>query len=281
MNYTQEMNLLSSSGYCMPFEERDRDVQLSLGYGNQTHPKTGEEFFHHGIDFNTNNYFLAAVADGVVSGIGIDRKKYGLYETIKYGKYEVTYSHLSNVFVQFGQKVKAGLAVGVSSDMLHIDVKFNGEEIDPLEFITMLYSNVKTWSEKGKAHPEFVAIDVDIHNNYDSDKDEIESLMMRFFSNYMTDLSVGMYTSPERTEQSLRHIFSTAAVKEYFYESMPSMTNPLGLGRKSIPLVSKVQNLLIGDFLNYLAFRHQIFLSSMTSLEKKKLKPTPLPKELL
>ena len=70
-------------------------------------------------------------------------------------------------------------------------------------------------------------------------------------------------------------------IKEYFYECMPSMTNPLGLGHKSIPLISKVQNLLIGDFLNYLALRHQIFLSSMTSLEKKKLKPKPLPKELL
>jgi hypothetical protein len=281
MTYTQEMNLTSSSGYCMPFEERDRDVQLTLGYGKQQHPKTGEEFFHHGIDFNTNNYFLAAVADGIVSGIGIDRKKYGLYETIKYGKYEVTYSHLSNVFVQFGQKVKAGLAVGVSSDMLHMEVKFNGEEIDPMEFITMLYSNVKTWSEKGKPRPEFVAIDMDVPNDYDSDKDEIESLMMRFFANYMSDLSGGMYTSPGRTEQSLRHIFSTASLKDYFYESMPSMTNPLGLGHKSIPLIAKVQNLLIGDFLNYMALRHQIFLSSMTSLEKKKLKPKPLPKELL
>lgn len=281
MTYTQEMNLTSSSGYCMPFEERDRDVQLTVGYGKRNHPKTGEEFFHHGIDFNTNNYFLAAVADGIVSGIGIDRKKYGLYETIKYGKYEVTYSHLSNVFVQFGQKVKAGLAVGVSSDMLHMEVKYNGEEIDPLEFITMLYSNMKTWSEKGKAQPEFVAIDMDIHNDYDKDKDEIEKLMMRFFASYMTDLSGGLYASPERTEQSLRNIFTTASMKEYFYECMPSMTNPLGLGHKSMPLISKVQNLLIGDFLNYLALRHQIFLSSMTSLEKKKLKPKPLPKELL
>jgi hypothetical protein len=30
-----------------------------------------------------------------------------------------------------------------------------------------------------------------------------------------------------------------------------------------------VQNLLIGDFLNYLALRHQIFLSSMSAVEKK------------
>ena len=279
MNYTQDMNLLSTSGYCMPFEEKDRDVQLTLRYGKQKHPKTGESFFHHGIDFKTNNYFLAAVADGVVSGIGIDRKQYGLYVVIKYSKYEVTYSHMSNVFMQFGQQVKAGLAVGVSSDLLHMEVKYDGEEIDPVEFITMLYGNAKTWSEKGKEQPEFVAIDMDVHTDYDNDKDEIEKLMMRFFANYMNDLHEGLYSCPQRTEQSLRHLFSAAAMKDYFYESMPSMVNPLGIGRRSVPLVSKVQNLLIGDFLNYMALRHQIFLSTMTSLEKKKLKSKPYPTE--
>lgn len=279
MNYTQDMNLLSTSGYCMPFEEKGRDVQLTLRYGKQKHPKTGESFFHHGIDFKTNNYFLAAVADGVVSGIGIDRKQYGLYVVIKYSKYEVTYSHMSNVFMQFGQQVKAGLAVGVSSDLLHMEVKYDGEEIDPVEFITMLYGNAKTWSEKGKAQPEFIAINMDVHTDYDNDKDEIEKLMMRFFANYMNDLHEGLYSCPQRTEQSLRHLFSTAAMKDYFYESMPSMVNPLGIGRRSVPLVSKVQNLLIGDFLNYMALRHQIFLSTMTSLEKKKLKSKPYPTE--
>lgn len=279
MNYTQDMNLLSTSGYCMPFEEKDRDVQLTLRYGKQKHPKTGESFFHHGIDFKTNNYFLAAVADGVVSGIGIDRKQYGLYVVIEYSKYEVTYSHMSNVFMQFGQQVKAGLAVGVSSDLLHMEVKYDGEEIDPVEFITMLYGNAKTWSEKGKAQPEFVAIDMDVNTDYDNDKDEIEKLMMRFFANYMNDLHEGLYSCPQRTEQSLRHLFSAAAMKDYFYESMPSMVNPLGIGRRSVPLVSKVQNLLIGDFLNYMALRHQIFLSTMTSLEKKKLKSKPYPTE--
>ena len=279
MNYTQDMNLLSTSGYCMPFEEKDRDVQLTLRYGKQKHPKTGESFFHHGIDFKTNNYFLAAVADGVVSGIGIDRKQYGLYVVIKYSKYEVTYSHMSNVFMQFGQQVKAGLAVGVSSDLLHMEVKYDGEEIDPVEFITMLYGNAKTWSEKGKAQPEFVAIDMDVNTDYDNDKDELEKLMMRFFANYMNDLHEGLYSCPQRTEQSLRHLFSAAAMKDYFYESMPSMVNPLGIGRRSVPLVSKVQNLLIGDFLNYMALRHQIFLSTMTSLEKKKLKSKPYPTE--
>ena len=70
MNYTQEMNLQSKSGYCMPFEERKGEVRMSLDYGTQVHPKTGEEFFHHGIDFITKHYLLSACADGIVSGIG-------------------------------------------------------------------------------------------------------------------------------------------------------------------------------------------------------------------
>ena len=51
MKYSQEMILKSPSGYCMPFEERDREVEMSLGYGKQIHPKTGVEFFHHGVDW--------------------------------------------------------------------------------------------------------------------------------------------------------------------------------------------------------------------------------------
>ncbi len=36
-------------------------------------------------------------------------------------------------------------------------------------------------------------------------------------------------------------------MKECFYENMPSMANPLGLGHKAMPLACKVQNLLIAD----------------------------------
>ena len=63
------MILHSDSGYCMPFEEpRGKDVELSLGYGEQVHPTTGEKFFHHGIDFKARCYMLSAVASGIVSG---------------------------------------------------------------------------------------------------------------------------------------------------------------------------------------------------------------------
>lgn len=86
----------------------------------------------------------------------------------------------------------------------------------------------------------------------------------------MEDLQRGAYTVPAHTEQSLRHIFTMGAAKEYFYEKMPSMYNPLGLGRKAMPLACKVQNLLIADFLNYLALRHDVYLSA-TGGEVKKL----------
>ena len=70
MKYTEEeMILHSDSGYCMPFEApQGEDVELSLGYGEQTHPETGEQFFHHGIDFPVRYRMLAAVADGLGAG---------------------------------------------------------------------------------------------------------------------------------------------------------------------------------------------------------------------
>ena len=120
------MILRSPSGYCMPFEERGKNVEVTLGYGQQKHPVTGEAFFHHGVDFSANHYLLAALASGTVAGIGNDQT-HGIYQVIRYGKYEVTYSHLANVYVNFGQQVKAGTVVALSGDLLHFEVKYDGE----------------------------------------------------------------------------------------------------------------------------------------------------------
>ena len=271
MQFTQEMMLHSDSGYCMPFEERNGDVQMSLGYGKQKHPQTGETFFNHGVDFKVNNYLLSAVATGKVTGLGNDAI-HGIYQVTRYGDYEVIYSHLSNVFANYGKEVKAGQVIAVSGRSLHIEVKYKGEELNPLEFLTMIYSNLKVMEQHGRpgAAPQFVTLDMDVRTAYDKDQEEIENLMMRFFPDYMTDMSKGIYVLPEHTELALRNIFTMSAMKHYFFETIPSMANPLGMGAKSIPIAERVQNLLIADFLNYLALRHQIFLSSMSAVEKKK-----------
>lgn len=272
MKYTEEMILQSDSGYCMPFEEQQgKDVELSLGYGEQTDPVTGEKFFHHGIDFNVRCYMLSALASGIVSGVGND-SGHGICQTIRYGEYEVTYGNLSNVFAQFGQRVKAGQTVALSGDKLHMTVRFKGEELNPLEFLTMLYGNIQAMRQAGGHETDYPSgVEMELGTDYDRDKREIEELMLRFLPHYMEDLRHGAYTLPRNTEQSLRHIFTVGAMKEYFYENMPSMANPLGLGHKAMPLACEVQNLLIADFLHYLALRHDVYLSTAGSDIKKKL----------
>ena len=276
MKYTHEMILLSDSGYCMPFEEKDKEVEMTLGYGKQRHPKTGDTFFHHGVDFKAPHYLLSALATGRVTGLGNDAI-HGIYQVIRYDQYEVTYAHLSNIFANYGQTVKAGQVVAVSADLLHMEVKYKGEELNPLEFLTMIYSNIKSLEHNGQIGgiPHFVTLDLDVHTSYDKDQKEIEDLMMRWFPDYMQDMASGVYALPEHTELALRNVFTMSAMKNYFYETLPSMANPLGMGHRSIPLAEKVQNLLIADFLNYLALRHQVFLSSMSMLEKKKLRTGP------
>lgn len=278
MKYTEEMILQSESGYCMPFEERQgKDVKLSLGYGEQTDPATGKTFFHHGIDFDVRCYTLAAVASGIVSGIGND-PTLGICQTIRYGEYEVTYGHLSNVFAQFGQRVKAGQTVALSGDKLHIGIRFKGEELNPLEFLTMLYGNIQALCHAdGDEAATSPGMAMALTTDYEQDRQEIEELMLRFLPHYMEDLQRGAYRLPPHTEQSLRHVFTMGAVKEYFYENMPSISNPLGLGHKAMPLACKVQNLLIADFLHYLALRHGVYLSTMGGDVKKNYYDEALP----
>lgn len=271
MKYTEEMILHSKSGYCMPFEEpQGKDVEMSLGYGEQIHPETGEKFFHHGIDFNVHCRMLSALADGIVSGVSND-STHGITLIIRYGGYEVTYSHLSNVFVQFGQRVKAAQTVALSGDLLHLQTQFKGEEINPLEFLTMLYGNIRASKQMFTNSIErYEDEDLTVRTDFENERDEIERLMIRFLPTYMEDLRCGTYSLSGHAEQNLRHMFSMGAAKEYFYERVPSLSNPLGLGLRSMPLACKVQNLLIADFLNYLATIHGIYLGMPDELLKKK-----------
>ena len=139
-----------------------------------------------------------------------------------------------------------------------------------LEFLTMLYGNIRAMRQAG-GYDTDSSFDsgMAFQTDYEKDKREIEELMLRFLPYYMEDLRRGAYKLPEHTEQSLRHIFTMGAMKEYFYENMPSMANPLGLGHKAMPLACKVQNLLIADFLHYLALRHDVYLSTAGSDIKK------------
>ena len=269
MNYTQNSNLISKSGYSMPFEEKNGRVEMLKPYGEDSEGK-----FNHGVDFKTRNFLIAAMADGQVVGAMNDRN--GASLMLQHGDYLVIYSNLKTRFAQVDQKVKAGLVVGMASESLHIEVKYQDDEINPMEFLTMVYGNIKMLLQTGKiATPEFETIDMDVPTDFDDDKEEIEKLLLQWYPSYLADLAQGQYLLPSQTELSLRNIFSWAAVKQFFFRTIPHLGNPGGLDESSIPLACKAQNLLIGDFLNYLAIRHQIYLSTMTDGLKKKYMSNP------
>lgn len=269
MSYNQNSNLYSQSGYSMPFEEKNGRVEILCSYGEDA-----DGNFNHGVDFKTRNFLIASVADGNVCGAM--NAKDGAVLLIQHGDYLVTYSHLKTRFAQVDQKVKAGMVVGMASDSLHIEVKYKDEEINPMEFLTMIYGNIKMLLQTGKvAVPDFETIDMDVPTDFDSNQEEIEKLMLQWYPSYLADLAQGDYMLPGKTEVSLRNIFSWATVRQFFFRTIPHLGNPGGLDESAIPLACKAQNLLIGDFLNYLAIRHQIYLSTMTDGLKKKYMSQP------
>ena len=115
MRYTEEMMLRSSSGYCMPFEEPiKQDVRMSRGLRESRKIRDGRNILPSRHRLLSEPLPAVGGGNGTVSAIGSDAE-HGIYQTIRYGKYEVTYRHLSNVFANFSQSVKAGHAPSVAT----------------------------------------------------------------------------------------------------------------------------------------------------------------------
>ena len=272
MKYTKDMLLESQSGFMMPFASADdEEIQITLGFGEQRHPVTGELFNHRGVDFVCHDKPLFALATGVVVGAGTDAIHEN-YIITKYGKYEVKYGHVSEAYVGYGKGVLAGQQIAQSGDFLHFEVSFAGQLLEPMEFLGMIYGNIMQLQSVGmKGGNIFANLGVKVKTDYDKDQEEIEQMMQRWLGSYMQDIMLGNYAPPKRMETSLRNIFAQSADKNYFYETMPTIGNPLGLSSRGAPLAARFQNLLIGDFLNYMALCHHIYPSSWDEAQKKKL----------
>ena len=285
MENQQSMSLISPSGYAMPFElPESSPLEIVSAYGKQ-HPDTGEEYFNHGVTFKVApRTWLKALATGVVSGIASDNEN-GFSITVNYrnygantsASYDVTYSHIMEAFCNFGRNVKAGDNIAVSDDTLHVEVRFCGKEINPIEFLTMLRDNLIVQEQQAMQgnNPEIATMDFHVSTPYDAHQSEIEQLYQRFFGKYMIDLLTNRYHVPNATERTLRDALAEGANSGAYYEHAPSMLNPLGLGERSLDIIGRIQTLLTHDFLNYLALMHGVFLSAMSEIDKKKLLTTP------
>ena len=150
-------------------------------------------------------------------------------------------------------------------------VRFNGKDLDPENFLAMIWANIQQLAAMGiTQQPTNEKLgSKKISTKYDNCQDEIMSLMLRWLPTYMNELRTQVYTPPKKMETSLKNILAQAADKNYFYESIPNLSNPLGLSERSAPLVEKIQEILIEDFLSFLAMRQGIYPSSWDETQKK------------
>lgn len=270
MDYTRDMFLLSDSGYAMPFKAEEKPITLLLDYGKQKHPRTGQEFFHTGWDIKTDTTILQALATGKVIGISQDADK-TMTLIIRYGKYEVTYRHLQGILINFDSPVVAGMNVAVSNRFFHFGVKMNGEDINPVDFLGMIYANMLAYEQAESDNNKIPVNGLPINTAYDNDSQEIESMMIKFLPDFLGSIYKGKYTIPDSQMQALRNTFKGAYNDHCFFETMPSLTNPLGLSTKAKLWIETFQNLFIQMFLAFMAQTQSLFLTTADEESKKKL----------
>jgi murein DD-endopeptidase MepM/ murein hydrolase activator NlpD len=116
---------------------------ISSLYGQRTDPFDGNQANHHGIDFaGAAGTQVLAVADGIVSHVGIDGG-YGRQVEITHGNGYVTrYAHNAKALVKPGQTVKRGDAIALMGSTgrstgthVHFEVLRDGRPMNPLSFV--------------------------------------------------------------------------------------------------------------------------------------------------
>ena len=120
-------------------------VSISSGYGMRTHPITGKQTMHSGVDLGMpTGTPIFSVADGVVESSGsLGNCGYGV-RVQHSGGYMSVYCHASKLLVKSGQSVKSGETIALvgSTGMstgphLHLGMKLNGEWIDPKKIVPL------------------------------------------------------------------------------------------------------------------------------------------------
>lgn len=121
-------------------------IEITSPFGTRTHPIFGTKKSHNGIDLKANYENVYSVLDGIVTASGWDSKGGGNFIKINhYNRFETSYLHLSEIYYQVGEKVKAGFIIAKSGNTgnstgphLHFGVKEFGQNINPIHFLNDL-----------------------------------------------------------------------------------------------------------------------------------------------
>lgn len=116
--------------------------QVTCSYGSRTHPITGKESFHSGMDIAAaKGTPVAAYQCGTVTKVD-QNDTYGNCVLITSGELQTFYAHLSSVEVREGQTVESGQAIGKvgstglsTGPHLHFEIRIDGQSVDPADYI--------------------------------------------------------------------------------------------------------------------------------------------------
>lgn len=116
------------------------DGHISDPYGVRTHPATGEQLRHNGIDFSApKGTAIMAAASGIVYECGFD-KVYGNYVIMQHENGEMSYyTCCDEILVQTQQRVEAGEQIATVGNTgqstgahLHFAISRDGRYIEPV-----------------------------------------------------------------------------------------------------------------------------------------------------
>lgn len=149
----EEIGEIYLSNLANPKEKESRVLLASLplenflmtsSYGYRSDPFSGERKFHRGIDLKANRSEVLSMLHGKVIGVGYD-PLLGNFVKIRHGNYEVSYGHLSQIWVSKDDEVLPGSELGISGssgratgDHLHLTTKKGEEFINPALFIQII-----------------------------------------------------------------------------------------------------------------------------------------------
>jgi len=125
-----------------------RDIKITSGFGYRYHPILGKRLFHNGVDLRCKiGTPVYAVLSGVIDQTGYN-KRIGNFVHINHGKYQTIYGHLQRVLVIKGQKIEAGVKIGLSGNTgmstgphLHFGLYSNKKAIDPSILLNKILTN--------------------------------------------------------------------------------------------------------------------------------------------
>ncbi len=138
------MNLYWIAAFQMPFAMPVKDsFRWTSGFGYRRDPKGGGTRMHEGTDMaGAYGTAILATADGTVTFAGW-HAGYGRHIKVQHSNgIMTTYSHLSQIRVDVGQRVSRGERIGDMGNSgrstgthLHYEVRINGTPVNPMTFI--------------------------------------------------------------------------------------------------------------------------------------------------